>query len=145
LRFPAPTRLRRLAKRQRIKEAETIRFQRRHEEAVESVMRAGEESWMAHAWYLERVLPNLYALRNVNRSEALTDQPIGDRIDESQLRRYSELMEHFRKETKQNLHPFRRQKRLASEWESLVYRLTYNDDVAAGQLAVFQGASDEHI
>ena len=27
----------------------------------------------------------------------------------------------------------------------LVYRLTYNDDVAAGQLAVFQGASDEHI
>ena len=28
---------------------------------------------------------------------------------------------------------------------ALVYRLTYNDDVAAGQLAVFQGASDEHI
>jgi hypothetical protein len=27
----------------------------------------------------------------------------------------------------------------------LVHRLTYNDDVAAGQLAVFQGASDEHI
>ena len=27
----------------------------------------------------------------------------------------------------------------------LVYRLTYNDEVAAGQLAVFQGASDEHI
>jgi hypothetical protein len=26
----------------------------------------------------------------------------------------------------------------------LVHRLTYNDDVAAGQLAVFQGASDEH-
>jgi predicted ATPase len=26
----------------------------------------------------------------------------------------------------------------------LVCRLTYNDDVAAGQLAVFQGASDEH-
>jgi maltoporin len=33
------------------------------------------------------------------------------------------------------------------EWRHipLVYRLTYNDDVAAGQLAVFQGASDEHI
>jgi hypothetical protein len=27
----------------------------------------------------------------------------------------------------------------------LVCRLTYNDDVAAGQLAAFQGASDEHI
>lgn len=50
---------------ERIKEAEAIRFQRRHEEAVESVMRAGEKSWMAHAWYLERVLPNLYALKNV--------------------------------------------------------------------------------
>ena len=83
---------------QRIKEAEAIRFQRRHEEAVESVMRAGQKSWMAHAWYLERVLPNLYALKNVNRSEAATDQPIGDRIDESQLRRYSELMEDFRRE-----------------------------------------------
>jgi hypothetical protein len=46
----------------RIKEAEAIRFQRRHEEAVESVMRAGEKSWMTHAWYLERVLPNLPAL-----------------------------------------------------------------------------------
>jgi hypothetical protein len=83
---------------QRIKEAEAIRFQRRHEEAVESVMRAGEKSWMAHAWYLERVLPNLYALKNVNRSEAATDQPIGDKIDKSQLRRYSALMEDFRKE-----------------------------------------------
>jgi hypothetical protein len=82
----------------RLKEAEAIRFQRRHEEAVESVMRAGEKSWMAHAWYLERVLPNLYALKNVNRSEASTDQPVGDRIDETQLRRYSELMEQFRKE-----------------------------------------------
>jgi hypothetical protein len=53
---------------------------------------------MAHAWYLERVLPNLYVLKNVNldclstfcqlevipRSEGATDQPIGDRIDESQ-------------------------------------------------------------
>ena len=53
---------------------------------------------MVHAWYLERVLPNLYALKNDNRSEAATDRPIGDRVDESQLRRYSELMEQFRKE-----------------------------------------------
>ena len=27
----------------------------------------------------------------------------------------------------------------------LVYRLAYNGAIAAGQLAVFQGASDEHI
>jgi len=82
----------------RIKEAEAVRFQRRHEEAVESVMRAGEKSWMAHAWFLERALPHLWALKNVNRSEAATDQPIGDRIDENQLRRYSELMEDFKRE-----------------------------------------------
>ena len=69
-------------------------------------MRAGEKSWMAHAWYLERVLPNLYALKNVNRSEAATEQPIGDKIDENQLRRYSELMEDFRKEKMQK-HPLR--------------------------------------
>jgi len=61
-------------------------------------MRGGEKSWMAYAWYLGRVLPNLYALKNVNRSEAATEQPIGDKIDENQLRRYSELMEDFRKE-----------------------------------------------
>jgi hypothetical protein len=69
----------------RLKQAEELRFQRRHEQALESVMRAGEKSWMAHAWYLERVLPNLYALKNVNRSEAATDQPIGDKISEDQL------------------------------------------------------------
>jgi hypothetical protein len=83
---------------ERIKEAEAIRFQLRHEQAVASVMAAGEKSWMAHAWYLERVLPNLYALKNVNRSEAATDQPIGDKISEDQLRRYGQLMEDFRKE-----------------------------------------------
>jgi hypothetical protein len=83
---------------QRIKEAEAVRFQRRHEEAVESVMRAGEKSWMAHAWYLERVLPNLYALKNVNRTEGSTDQPIGDKIDEDQLRRYAAQMADFARE-----------------------------------------------
>jgi hypothetical protein len=82
---------------QRIKEAEAVRFQRRHEEAVASVMAAGEKSWMAHAWYLERVLPHLYALKNVNRSEASTDSPIGDKIDEDQLRRYAALMDDFRR------------------------------------------------
>ena len=87
---------------QRIKEAEAVRFQRRHEEAVESVMRAGEKSWMAHAWYLERVLPHLYALKNVNRSEGSTAQPIGDKIDEEQLRRYAVQMDDFRRENGAN-------------------------------------------
>ena len=89
---------------QRIKEAEAVRFQRRHEEAVESVMRAGEKSWMAHAWFLERSAPHLWALKNVNRSEGSTDQPIGDKIDEEQLRRYAALMEQFRKENQAKAH-----------------------------------------
>jgi hypothetical protein len=79
----------------RIKEAEAVRFQRRHEEAVESVMRAGEKSWMAHAWYLERVLPHLYALKSVNRSESSTEQPIGDQVSQERLLEYSRLMAEF--------------------------------------------------
>jgi hypothetical protein len=89
---------------QRIKEAEAVRFQRRHEEAVESVMRAGEKSWMAHAWFLERSLPHLWALKNVHRSEGSTDPPIGDKVDEEQLRRYAALMEDFRKENQAKAH-----------------------------------------
>jgi hypothetical protein len=89
---------------QRIKEAEAVRFQRRHEEAVESVMRAGEKSWMAHAWFLERALPHLYSLKNVTRSEGSTDQPIGEKVDEEQLRRYAALIEDFRKENQARAH-----------------------------------------
>ena len=90
---------------QRIKEAEAIRFQRRHEEAVESVMRAGEKSWMAHAWYLERVLPHLYSLKNVTRSESSSDLQVGDTVDEEQLRRYAALMEDFRRENESKALP----------------------------------------
>jgi hypothetical protein len=67
---------------------------------------------MAHAWYLERVLPNLYVLKNVNldclsafcqlevipRSEGATDQPIGDRIDESQTSSILGINGNFRRE-----------------------------------------------
>jgi hypothetical protein len=34
----------------------------------------------------------------VTRSLNSTDQPIGDKVDEEQLRRYAALMEDFRKE-----------------------------------------------
>jgi hypothetical protein len=33
-----------------------------------------------------------------------TDQPIGDKIDEDQLRRYAELVEDFRKENQAKAH-----------------------------------------
>jgi hypothetical protein len=57
---------------ERLKEAETTRFNRRHEEAIESIMEAGQRSWLAHAWWAERNLPEKYALRNVNRPESAT-------------------------------------------------------------------------
>ena len=47
---------------------------------------------------LERRYPNEFALKPVHRSEGSSEQPIGDRIDESQLRRYSELMAEFKLE-----------------------------------------------
>ena len=51
-----------------------MRFNLRHEQALESIMAAGERSWMAHAWWLERNLPHLYALRTVNRDSGDTEQ-----------------------------------------------------------------------
>jgi hypothetical protein len=38
-------------------------------------------------WWLERRYPSQFALRNVIRNEGTTGQPIGDKIDEYQLRR----------------------------------------------------------
>jgi hypothetical protein len=60
---------------QRLKQAEDVRFNLRHEQALESIMAAGERSWMAHAWWCERCLPHLYALRSVNRSDPSEEQP----------------------------------------------------------------------
>lgn len=70
---------------ERIKEAEAIRFQLRHEQAVASVMAAGEKSWMAHAWWLERSLPHLYALRSVNRENSEQERAYYDTLTKEQL------------------------------------------------------------
>ena len=42
---------------ERLRKAEETRFNLRHEQALESIMAAGERSWLAHAWWLERCLP----------------------------------------------------------------------------------------
>jgi len=42
-----------------VKEAEAVRFNLRHEQALESLIAVGERSWMVHAWWLERCLPRL--------------------------------------------------------------------------------------
>jgi hypothetical protein len=53
---------------------------------------------MAHAWWLERTLLHLYALRVVNRESGNNDQPIGDKITEEQLYKYGQLMADFARE-----------------------------------------------
>jgi hypothetical protein len=58
----------------------------KHEQALESIMVAGERNWMAHAWWLERNLPHLYALRTVNRDSAnMEQQTLCDKISLEQL------------------------------------------------------------
>jgi hypothetical protein len=61
----------------RMKQAESVRANVRFEHACQSIMQAGEQSWMAHAWWLERSYPQLFALRTVNRdnSEAKQAEP----------------------------------------------------------------------
>jgi hypothetical protein len=76
---------------ERLKEAETVRFNLRHEQALESIMAAGERSWMAHAWFLERALPHLYALRNVSRPDP-SDEQSEPEIPAEVLARHRALM-----------------------------------------------------
>jgi hypothetical protein len=64
---------------ERLKEAETTRFNLRHEQAIESIMEAGTRSWMAHAWWAERNLQERYAMRAVPRpADTDTEKPAGD-------------------------------------------------------------------
>jgi hypothetical protein len=58
----------------RVTLAEEIRFKFRQEQALASIMAAGEKSWMAHAWFLERSDPKHWALHNVNRPEEEQEQ-----------------------------------------------------------------------
>jgi hypothetical protein len=53
----------------RLKQSEQIRANVRFERACASIMAAGEVSWPAHAWWLERSYPHLFALRQVNRAD----------------------------------------------------------------------------
>jgi hypothetical protein len=64
---------------QRLKQAEKTRFNLRHEQAIESIMEAGTRSWMAHAWWAERNLPERYAMRAVPRpADTDTEKPADD-------------------------------------------------------------------
>ena len=82
----------------RLKEAEETREAYLYEYHVANIRKHAPRNVLASLWWLERRYPNQFALKPVHRSEGSADQPIGDKIDETQLRRYSELMEQFRKE-----------------------------------------------
>jgi hypothetical protein len=79
----------------RLKEAEETRFNIRREQAEASVMAAGEKSWMAHAWWLERCLPEKYALRQVNRNLNSTDVVVGDGVSQDDLDRMTQQIAAF--------------------------------------------------
>jgi hypothetical protein len=81
---------------QRLKQAEDVRFALRHDFALEAILQAGKKSWMAYAWYLERVLPDRYSLKTVHRDAGTNaEQPIGDAIPAERLAEYGRLMLEF--------------------------------------------------
>jgi hypothetical protein len=59
---------------ERVKKAEAVRAAWRFEKACGSIIDAGDQSWMAHAWWLERSHPQLFALRTVHRIDAEATQ-----------------------------------------------------------------------
>jgi hypothetical protein len=67
---------------QRFKQAETVRSALRRERALAAINKAGESSWMAFAWYLERTEPNSFSLRNKIERELvqLADVPVQTRV-----------------------------------------------------------------
>jgi hypothetical protein len=82
----------------RLKQAEETREEFLREYHIANIRKHAPRNVLASLWWLERRYPNQFALRNVVRTEAQAEAAIGDKIDESQLRRYSELMEDFRRE-----------------------------------------------
>src|ERR1700747_2166108 len=82
----------------RLKTAEETREEFLREYHIANIRKHAPRNLLASLWWLERRIPSQFALRHVNRSEGSTDQPIGDKVDEEQLRRYAALMEDFRKD-----------------------------------------------
>jgi hypothetical protein len=85
---------------ERLKRAEAAREDYLREFHIQNIRKHAPRNVLASLWWLERRFPNQFALKPVHRSEGSSVQPIGDKIDESQLRRYAELMEDFRRENK---------------------------------------------
>jgi hypothetical protein len=82
----------------RLKQAEETREEFLREFHIANVRKHAPRNVLASLWWLERRFPNHFALKRVHRSEGSSAQPMGDKIDESQLRRYAELMAEFKRE-----------------------------------------------
>jgi hypothetical protein len=82
----------------RFTQAKQVRLQKWHEEWLGEMHEHAKRSPWATAWLLERNFPELYALREFTRPVTNGSQSIGDKVSEDQLRKYAELMEHFRQE-----------------------------------------------
>jgi hypothetical protein len=82
----------------RLKQAEETREEFLREFHIANIRKHAPRNVLASLWWLERRFPNQFALKPVHRSEGSSVQPIGDKIDESQLRRYAELIAEFKRE-----------------------------------------------
>ena len=87
----------------RLKEAEETREEFLREYHIANIRKHAPRNVLASLWWLERRFPQNFALRNFVRNEGSTQQPIGDKIDEEQLRRYAALMEDFERRTSRKL------------------------------------------
>jgi hypothetical protein len=85
----------------RVKEAEDIRFKFRQEQALASIMAAGEKSWMAHAWFLERSEPSRWALKSVYRDSEQDQQLVEEEIPAETLANHRKLLLELAKEDEQ--------------------------------------------
>jgi hypothetical protein len=84
--------------RRRLKEAEETREEFLREFHIANIRKHAPRNLLSSLWWLERRFPSEFALRTVNRNLNSSDQPIGDKIDEDQLRRYAALMAGFQRE-----------------------------------------------
>lgn len=82
----------------RLKQAEETREEFLREFHIANIRKHAPRNLLASLWWLERTNPGRFALRQVYRPEAQAEAAIGDKVDEGQLRRYSQLLEDFRRE-----------------------------------------------
>jgi hypothetical protein len=85
---------------ERLKEAEEVRYNLRQEQALASIMAAGEKSWMAHAWFLERSEPSKWALKTVYR-DSPQERQLEEEIPAEVLARHHALMLELAREDEQ--------------------------------------------